>query len=185
MSYRPSLQLAAALCSLSCVASTPTSTPPTPDAVGQWDLVFYRPSSDRQDSALADSAVGTLGLRHLQPTDSTILPLMRHFPPGTLVGHSTLDLTPILGRQASCYFEARHDLPSVNEYGDTIRIWLGPSVPVARPGPGDSLWLAFTPGAADCGLYASVALNGSTGFGTWTEPSFAGELSGRFRMKRR
>jgi len=185
LSHRRSATLGAALYALACTGPTPPPTTSPADAVGEWELVFYRPGTSPGSVALADSTLGTLRLRHFHSADSALVPFIRQVRPGTLIGVAELDLTPIIGRQVSCYFETAHKLPIVVHGDTTTPVRMGPSVPLAFPGPGDSLWLDFTPGSADCGLHAFVTLRGSQGTGTWTEPTFAGPgLSGRFRMRR-
>jgi hypothetical protein len=179
MVHRHTLLLSFVL-TLACAKPQATSLHRHSDPTGDWVLIFFRPKDEPRRSA--DSILGTLTLRPFEDSDTARVWFIRQIRPGTLVGVASLDFTPILGRQISCYFEESQDLNS--DTGPPLRV--SPSIPLGLPGAQDSLWLDFTPGAADCGLHVNAHLNGRVGTGRWTEPSFAGNgRSGRFRMVRR
>ena len=83
-----------------------------------------------------------------------------------LIGSSSFDFAPMLGRQISCY---------------------EPGAAEVRVGRIDGRFnLHFTPGAFDCGFGATVGWSDSSLTGRWGEASFAGPVAvGRVVMVRR
>jgi len=159
----PLLRRAFLVLPLLAACSTTAVTPSQPVLEGVWQLTFWAPASTPHT---ADSVTGVLELRPATPVDSALL---QHFPqmyPDKLVGRVRVDFTPILGRQVSCLSESS----------------LPPTLSLAAP---DSIVVGFTPGAADCGLWATGRIRGDVVNGAWLEPTFAGPgLGGRFRMVR-
>ncbi len=94
-------------------------------------------------------------------TDTT----MKNGPKG-LVADLQFDLTPLLGRPVTCFRAGRGVIP----------------VEVKAA----SVFIVFTPRAADCGLVAEGQLNTDTLVGEWREPAFvAYTAAGRFVISRR
>jgi hypothetical protein len=87
--------------------------------------------------------------------------------PDYLMAQFTADFHPILGRQVSCL-----QMPQAS---------------LVRMQDSVTIQLLFTPGAADCGLFAGGPFAGNSFTGNWIEPSFTAQplSSGTFWMWRK
>ena len=146
----------------------PLWTPPQPtpgplpsndrrrDLVGTWTIEFRLDSIDRRPASDSTArAGGTLSFR------DTIIQNGQDGLKGTV----SLDFTPLLGRQISCFTAGEGIFPISYR--------------------GDSVSLSLTPGVADCGLWMIGKQRGDTIAGRWVEDGFACCPSvGRFVMRK-
>jgi hypothetical protein len=150
---------------LSLLLACSTTAVPTAQSglEGSWQLTFWAPASTPHT---ADSVIGVLELHAANTADSAVLGRTPNGGSRELIGGVQVDFAPMLGRQVSC----------LSQDGPPPRLFF------ASP---DSITVAFTPGAADCGLWATGRVRDDVVSGTWSEPTFAGHgLGGRFRMVR-
>jgi|GEM_PF-6316936 len=171
MSARAPLVLLALV--VACAPSPPGESPPVSGRTlaGAWNIAFTLDSqlvSRNDDPVLSwqrasDSAAVTGILKGGQESRSTDA---NGTPSARTAATMTVDFTPLLGRQMSCFEPGKLELESE---------W-----------DGDRVAIAFTPNVADCGFGGVGLWRNDTIRGAWSETSFVGPVSiGRFVMARR
>jgi hypothetical protein len=141
------------------LASACSDSPPTRPILGPVSTADVEGTwhiAFRLDSALLPTTVGSLVISDRFDTLYSTY----------LTAELRADFTPLLGRQVTCLANPQASLVQPRDSG-VVHLW-------------------FTPGAADCGLFAVGWFDGREFHGDWSEPSFSSQplSSGTFRMWR-
>lgn len=135
------------------------------DVAGAWNIAFRLDSV--RDCTSGACRLVQAGPRPIIVGDLVIADRYDTLYSEYLPAELQVDFEPALGRQVTCL--------------------ASPQSSLVRPGGSGVADFWFTPGSADCGLYASGQFDGQEFYGTWGEPSFTGQplSAGSFRMWRK